>query len=462
MEKVTESLSDEEQDLLKWKPSDVEIDEDNMRRVLERNWDMWSYPTSYLKDCQWAGYEDKDASQTQNSFDKAKRKVRDTFASISAMVGSQYTYQEAQNFLLTTTSTINRYKDTIADCKLIRGLFEDPSGTTTGVPGYPYNWENDEIRRQKNEADKIWVRHPQIREDIANRVKKGDLKNKIKNDALRAELGITDENANQSMLTGHINFFNRDGKKLVNINNVGFKGWDATGSRSGQEMQFTVPHPEESWRQRIALDTDTEIKNRGGTLYQVCHYDEECGTRQSIMATNNYPGIYMVRLPQSIWDMLRQDRSKNLFCTLNNMMHNWSYQEWEITKGITSVVGTRNATLESYGIMCDNNFIQDERVELFHAFPPLEYSVGAVRVTVDRLRKVYKLNPYYDIVDSGKKTSDPKWDQITLPTYLNIQPWWIMEDSAPGTLEIITTGSRDNWYSLSPIKARFDFFKDDE
>lgn len=440
-----ETLSDIEQDLLAWKPSGDEIDEDNMRRVLERNWDMWSYPTSYLKDCQWTGYEQEDASQVQNEFDKAKRQVRDTFSSISIMVGSQYTYQEAQNFLLTTRSTIDRYKDTISDCRLVRGLFEDPSGTTTGVTGYAYNWNNEK-------PEDI---HKDIRLDIAKRVKNGDLKNKIKNDSLRAELGIEDPNANQSALSTQVRNFSRDGKKIVAPENC---GWGGDTSIDGQEQQFCVLTGED--KQRKALDTDTWIKNRGGTLYEVCHYDQECGTSNSIMATNNFPGIYMVRLPQSIWDILRQDRSKNLFCTLNNLSHQWAFQEWEITRGEESIANTHVKSLNSYGIMCDNNFIQDDRITLFRNVPT-QFHPLVPNFILRPGAKVYTLNPYYDLkkIEEGVESKN----LITLPNYTTFD-FGLTNLGIEGNAKAatITTQNRDNWYSLDPIKARYDFFKDDE
>lgn len=474
-----ESLSDDEKDLIAWKPSKEEIDEDDMRRVLERNWDMWSYPTSYLKDCQWAGYEDKDASQAQNSFEKAKREVRDTFASISIMVGSQYTYQEAQNFLLTTRSTIDRYKDTISDCRLVRGLFEDPSGTTTGVRGYPYNWTNTylEERKQQGEEHYVWSLHSEIRKDIAERVKKGDLKNKIKNEGLRAELGITDDSANQSALSTPIKNFTRNDKKIVNTTNY-YWDWDGKSSTGTSEQQFHVVLLDNDKANRMTLDTDTTDVNDKDTLQNpnntVCSWqnDDECGGNgHSVRAANNFPGIYMVRLPQSIWDILRQDQSKNLFCTMNKMMHTWAFQEQQVGAGMIAFSHIKN--LESYGVMCDNNFIQDERVNLFYKKPALVVTtLDPLTITVDSERKAYRFNPYYDTIDPGPVSSDTgnPWVGFTTPTYFHGQPalFSIADGDGKdfsgwvGVLDIITTRNRDNWYSLSPIKARYDFFKDDE
>lgn len=181
------SLSDEEKELRTWQPTSLEIDEDNMKRVLHRYWDIWSYPDNYLKlDGSECGSWTDSGSVAQSDFIKDglekvivneqtiannKREVRRSFAALSTMVSSTFSVSQSEGQLLVAKEDNNRYKSLINDCRVIRAQFEGPSPYYSGIGSQAGTSGTRTSNTTSTGNPTVINTHMDIARDLARRVK---------------------------------------------------------------------------------------------------------------------------------------------------------------------------------------------------------------------------------------------------------------------------------------------------
>ena len=180
----------------------------------------------------------------------------------------------------------------------------------------------------------------------------------------------------------------------------------------------------------------------------------------------------------------------------------WNFQEEERKAG-ASPAAMRISRLRADGLMCDNNLALDKQISIhnldhsqisrhgikfgaINLIPQVAIVTFIKTVTTNaadfvglsnngnitiKSNTMLALKPYFSrydydfkLVDMPKNTTE--WTtlmatEFTSPTYMRTQLGWFGH-GREAVSQIIFYENRDNWYSLSPIKAQYDFFKDDE
>jgi hypothetical protein len=549
--KKLETLTDEEQEFQKWKPTKLEQDEDDMKRVLHRYWDVWSYPDNYLKpeggECgTWSDNTTTESdffkqsadniTVNENTINNAKREVRKSFSALSTIVSSTFSVNQSEGQRLIAQNDNLRYDDLLNDCRVIRGQFEGgytyaPDGKTRITIGQYY------YPNAQSGTAFIANSHEKIAEDLARRVKLapkpdtelGRLIEKSKKAKMGTgpeltdaeiiryqELMLTQKFGRQEELGGIIrseiiksslinwsddtniltatemgnisylwdknnppqtedfwipknkaenmgvfsSFSNspqvassgQPGSQVVGLGyiNPGLAALQALGAVNVLGGNITKYFSDYVGRFQNEMLSTTENARYHLTMYPKLQYGGALGFSQlrgstfwskSQYATNPNPGFYLIKEPQSIWEILEQDRDKVLYCRLNKFMSMWAGIE-------TNEHPVRY--INSHGINCDNK-ISQEKLNLITQTGGWSES--------ERLAWV---NRHLDNQDGNTKFRSWVGPKIILERSNQFWPshYYYLEDRV--TMPEFMNIDRDNWYSNSPQNAIFEFIKDED
>lgn len=497
------TLTDEEKEILAWKPTKQEIDEDNMRQVLHRYWDIWSYPDNYLKpdgeNCgTWTnpneGTTEKDFANgiiNTNTINAAKRETRKKFSALATIVSSSFSVNQSESQRLIAQSDNKRYDDLVNDCRVIRGQFE--GGYTYGldnktritIPQYYFSNAQSGIATGRDNTSSsgtilIADSHEKIASDLARRVQlHTETKNKAEFAKLTAKIkaasmgtfnsggantsGLTDaeikryqdlllENRFGGLQLGDLIRAEVVKNKLINwkddtniltattMGNISY-----LIDRDHPTYDLSVEYPKNK-AENMSIFSSPEDARYNLTKYPKLQYGGSTGAKEirgstfwsgNQVAMNYNPGMYMIAEPQSVWELLEQDKNKVLFCRLNKFMGQWAGIETNSSPA---------PYINSHGINCDNALTASEKeIDDFNK----KYADQAKR---DTSNKLFFIFPFKN--DSWEKIKND-YKALALPSF-----YYPFEESS--AMFQFYGFNRDNWYSNSPQNAVFEFIKDED
>jgi hypothetical protein len=446
--KKESDLTDEEKELYAWKPTQEDIDNDNMQRVLHRYWDIWSYPKNYLKpegtgdslECgTWtdtSGESKYDAFKAgiinENTVNTAKREVRKDFSAISMIVSTTFSSNQSTNQVLIAEKDNERYNSLLNDCRVIRGQFEggytyDISGTKRiDIPQYYKQGSSLSIFPFVT-TGKVWT-HKEIITDLKKRIKDTkDLGGLIRTDIIKSTLqsGELDTNILTQTEIGDISYLK---------------------DKNNPDYDVTYDFPKNK-AENISVFKDAEDARYSLTRYPKLQYGGENGNQEirgstfwsgNQLAMNFNPGMYMIAEPQSIWELLDQDKNKVLFCRLNKFMGQWA--------GIESNSNPASY-VNSHGINCDNN-LSATKAEI----DAMNEEYKKLVEKVENNRPIFFIYPFKN--NTPKNIADER-KIFKLPS-----SYYAFEHGT--TMFQFYAFARDNWYTNSVQNVVFEFIKDED
>jgi hypothetical protein len=153
---------------------------------------------------------------------------------------------------------------------------------------------------------------------------------------------------------------------------------------------------------------------------------------------NFNPGMYMIAEPQSIWELLDQDKNKVLFCRLNKFMGQWA--------GIESNSNPASY-VNSHGINCDNN-LSATKAEI----DAMNEEYKKLVEKVENNRPIFFIYPFKN--NTPKNIADER-KIFKLPS-----SYYAFEHGT--TMFQFYAFARDNWYTNSVQNVVFEFIKDED
>ncbi len=340
-------------------------DEDNMNRVMERYWDMWTYPERYIANCTWTDTE------KQEEFEKGKTDIRNTFSKIGELIAIDRTVQLAKVAQNAIISDNERYTHLFEDCTKLVNEF----------------WGNGRLNVIKMQG--------------SHNIAKKTLKDLITTN----QISLSSKELRAVIL-----------RELSNTKNPQFKE-NILDQEPGNISWY---HAKTDNYTKDLIQTEVSfIRAQNKTVTYVAG----SGSINSVVPkppANNYAysGAYLTKFPKNIWEMIDQDKQKNLYCMLNGWLTSYVLQPDKYT-GFDEGDPDDAGAMLTYGVLCDNI-----------TTPPF------VSAYINK-------DAIYQSVSNRVEDSGP----------LKAAP------TSQGVYQQIT---RSNWYSFSRINAIFEFFKDEE
>lgn len=341
-------------------------DEDNMNRVMERYWDMWTYPERYIANCTWSDTE------KQAEFEKGKTDIRNTFSKLGELIAIDRTVQLAKVARDAIISDNERYTSLFEDCKKIVNEF---------LGGRLNAFKMQLSHNNAKTTLKELITTNQI--SLSNKELRGVLLRELsntKNPQFKENI-LDQEPGNISWYHAKTDDYTKD-LMQTEVSFIRAKNQPVTyvAANPSNGVDISVPRPPAN------------------------HYA--------------YNGAYITKFPKNIWEMLEQDKQKNLYCMLNGWLASYPLQPDKYT-GFDEGDPDDSGAMLSYGVLCDN-------------IPPLP--LVSPYINKDAIHQSSSVS----VSDSGPIKA------------------------APTSQKVYQQTNRSNWYSFSRINAIFEFFKDEE